>query len=444
MKNWRNGFSLLLLTALVWAVMQSFAPAKIERSKVIKKDFDAKSEVVASHQYGPLTIKKSTDGRIHLEAEMLLAGSDEASVEEVLARFDVRVKESDNELRLETDLGIESCNSINNKKTIKYKDGRKVKGINEMKVKMTLWVPNPAKLKLDNKYDRIELADDYAGELRVMLYSGDFVTANLGGSLDLDLKYGKARMGNIDKAKLKIYDSKVTVGNLSEARIDSKYSEYVLGNVGVDMNLVTYNDKWQVGNVGGQLKLEDKYSEFQFGNIGGASMVFFDATFIAEEVGDVEIRDTKYSEVKLAKVGRLKLGQVFDDDYRVKVAGSIEVEDSKYTEYRVGKLGKQFTIAQSFDDTVELESVAADFNKIGIDGKYTELAVSIAEGAQFQMDVDMKYGKISYPESRLEISKHLELNNQTTLRGSVGAAQTGGQVNGLKLTGFDNTLNWKN
>ncbi|MCF8243776.1 MAG: hypothetical protein K9J37_02330 [Saprospiraceae bacterium] len=443
MQNWKNGFSLLLFTVVAWGVMQSFATAKIERSKVIKKDFDAKSEVSASHQYGPLTVKKSTDGRIHLEAEMLLTGSDEASIEEVLARFDVAVKESDKDLQLETDLGIESCNSINNKKTIKYKDGRKVKGINEMKVKMTLWVPNPAKLKLDNKYDRIELTDDYTGELRVMLYSGDFVAANLGGSLDLDLKYGKAKMGNVEKVKLNIYDSKVNMGNLSQARVNGKYSEFVLGNVGGDMDLETYDDNWQVGNVGGRLKLEDKYSAFKFGNIGGASMVFFDAVFIAEEVGDVEIRDTKYSEVKLTKVGNLKLGNVFDDDYRIKVAGSIEAKDSKYTEYRVGKLGKQFTISQSFDDTVELESVAADFNQIGIVGKYTELALSIAEGAQFQLDVDMKYGKISYPESRLEISKHQELNSQTTIKGTVGTAQTGGQMNSLKMTGFDNTLTWK-
>ncbi len=443
MKLWKKGFSLLLLTAAVWALMQSFAPAKLERSKVIKKDFDAKSAVAANHQYGPLTIKKSGDGRIHLEAEMLLTGSDEESIEDVLGRFDVEVAESPTELRLETDLGIEGCNTINNRMTIKYKDGHKVKGINEMTVKMTLFVPNPERLSLENKYDRIELADDYNGALRVSLYSGDLVAANLGGSLDLELKYGKAKLQNIGMAKLEIYDSEVRTGDVQQAEVSSKYSQFVMGDVAGNLKLQTYDEHWQVGSVGGQLTLDDKYSDFKFANIGGASMMLFDAEFTAEEVGNMEIRDTKYSAYKITTAGSLKLGNVFDDEYRVQVAGRIEAEDSKYTEYRVGKLGKQFTLRQSFDDTVELEGVAADFNQIGIDGKYTELTLSIAEGAQFKFEVDMKYGKVNYPDRRVETRKHLEKDSQITIEGNVGAAQTGGQVNSLKLSGFDNTLEWR-
>ncbi len=440
MKLWKNAFSILLLAIGLFACLQSFAPAKIERNKVIKKDFDAKAEVSASHQYGPLTIKKSTDGRIHLEAEMLLTGSDEAAMEEVLSRFDIAVRESGNELRIETDLGIEGCNTINNKTTIKYKDGKKVKGVGDFKVNMTLWVPSPDRLKLDNKYDRIELTDDYAGELRVMLYSGDFVASNLGGSLDLDLKYGKAKLGSVGKAKLAIYDSEVRTGDVQGLKVSSKYSKFEVGNIAGDAALETYDEHWKAGNVGGKLTLNDKYSDFKFGNIGDAKMMLFDSEFTAEEVGNMEIQDTKYSEYKIRSVGSLTLGNVFDDDYRVQSAGRIKAQDSKYTEYRVERLGKQFTLTQSFDDTVELSAVASDFNQIGIDGKYTELTLSIAEGANFNFVVDMKYGKANYPAKRVNSQKHLEKDNQLQIEGSVGAA---GQENSLRLTGFDNTLEWR-
>lgn len=441
MKNWKNASSLLMFVAVVWAVMQSFAPAKIERSKVIKKDFNAKADVAASHQYGPLTIKKSTDGRIHLEAEMLLTGSDEASIEEVLGRFDVAVKESDNELRLETDLGIEGCNTINNKKTIKYKDGSKVKGINEMTVKMTLWVPNPQRLKLDNKYDRIELTDDFAGDLRVMLYSGDFVAANLGGLLDLDLKYGKAKLGSLGRAKIVVYDSEVLCGPIAEAAVSSKYSEFRLGDVSGNLTLETYDDQWRMGGVGGKLMINDKYSEFKFGNIGSAVIQVFDGQLVAETVDYLDIKDTKYTEYKLTAVSNLRLGNVFDDKFEIGELGKLEASDSKYTEYEVGKLGKVFDLKQSFDDAVQVGQVAADFNLIHMDGKYSNMELVIANDASFEFVVDMKYGKVDYPKNRVNISKHEQRNELFSIMGSVGQQQA--TTNSLKITGFDNTLEWK-
>ncbi len=443
MQNWKSAFSLLLIVAVIWGVMQSFAPAKIERSKVIKKDFDAKAEVSVGHQYGPLTIKKSTDGRIHLEAEMLLTGSDEASIEEVLGRFDVAANESANELRITTDLGIQGCNTINNRMTIKYQDGHKVKGINEMTVKMTLFVPGTEKLSLENKYDRIELADDYNGALNVVLYSGDLLAANLGGSLDLSLKYGKAKLGNVGKAKLEIYDSEVRTGDVQQAEVNSKYSKFVMGDVAQDLKLQTYDEHWQVGDIAGKLTLEDKYSDFKFGNLGKVSMMVFDGEFTAEEVGEMEIRDTKYSEYKIKAVGSLKLGNVFDDDYRIEALGSLDAKDSKYTEYRVEKLGQVFNLSQSFDDTVELNNVASNFNSINIAGKYTEMTVNIAEGARFQLDVDMKYGEVHYPENRVEMLKYVEKDNQTIVQANIGEKQTGAEFNSLKMRGFDNTLTWR-
>ncbi|MBI1227042.1 MAG: hypothetical protein GC192_17555 [Bacteroidetes bacterium] len=444
MKLWKKGFSLLLFLAVAWAAMQSFALGKIERNKVIKKDFAGKAEIVALHQYGPLAVKKSPDGKVHLTAEMLLTGSNEAEMEEVLNRFDIAVQESANELRLTTDLGIQSCNTINNRMTIKYKDGQKVKGVNNFKVNMTLEVPNPEKLTLENKFDRIELTDDYAGALRVELYSGDLLAANL-GNLDLNLKYGKVKAKNIGKAKLVIYNSEMRVGDVASAEVSSKYSKYELGNVAGDLHLETYDDKWQVGDVNGKLSLNDKYSEFKFENIGEVEMsTIFDAEFLAEKVGDMSIRDTKYSEYKLTAVGRVKLDNVFDDDYRIAEIGSLEASNSKYTEYRVQQLGSNFNLGQSFDDTVELEQVSAGFSYIGFDGKYTEMTVSIADGAQFQLDVDMKYGKVKYPEKRVEMMKYLEKDNQTVVQANVGSPQTSGKINSLKMRGFDNTLEWRN
>ncbi len=441
MKLWKNGFSLLLLAAVAWAVMQSFAPAKIERSKVIKKDFASKPAVAALHQYGPLVVKKSADGKIHLTAEMLLTGSDEAEMEEVLSRFDIDVNESANELRLTTDLGIQSCNTVNDRMTIKYNDGHKVKGVNNFKVNMTLEVPNPERLRLENKYDLIELVDDYKGALTVQLYSGDFSAANL-GKLELDLKYGKARMNELDAAKLVLYDSELRAGNV-RAGVDvvSKYSKCEIGMVGGDLRMETYDERWKVGHVMGKLTLNDKYSDFQFGNLFSAQIQVFDGNFLALQVGNLEISDTKYAAYKFNSVDKLTIGNSFDDEYTMDKAGSISARDSKYTEYRVGNLLSAFKLEQSFDDMVLLNGVGAGFKAIYVNGKYTKLTADIAPEANFGVSVDMKYGKFDYPKNRLNLSQQLEKDSDIKLVGTVGSGAAG--TNSFTVMGFDNTVTWR-
>lgn len=440
MKNWRNAFSILLLAAGLFAVLQSFAPAKIERSKVIKKDFDSKPEVAAMHQFGPLTVKKSPDGRVHLIAEMLVTGSDEADIEAVLNRFDIDVLESATALRLSTNLGIESCNTINNNTTVKYKDGFKVKGVNSYKVNMTLEVPDPEKLSLANKYDKIELVDNYAGSLSVELYSGDLSAANL-GDLNLELKYGKANLQNIANGNLDVYDSELRMGNVNDLKVSSKYSEYELGNVN-NLTMETYDEHWKMGNVGGKLVLQDKYSDFIFGNINSVKLTIFDGEFRAGNVDEMTVEDTKYSEYRLENVGKLSMGNVFDDDYRIEVLGSLDVKNSKYTEYRVDKVEKAFDIKESFDDTVQLGQVASNFDLINIDGKYTELTLEIAEGARFELKVNMQYGSVHYPENRVEIQKRMEKNERIEVVGNVGPKVTEGTFSTITFGGFDNTFTW--
>jgi hypothetical protein len=441
MKNWRNAFSILGLVVGLFACLQSFAPAKIERSKVIKKDFAGKAEVSVLHQYGPLVVKKSADNRVHLTAEMLLTGSDEAAMEEVLDRFDIDVEESGSLLRLKTSLGIESCNTINDRMTIKYNDGKKVKGVNNFKVNLTLEVPNPEKMTLENKYDRIELLDDYPGALNVKLYSGDFLAANL-GNFELDLKYGKARMNELDAAKLVLYDSELHTGNV-RAGVDvvSKYSKCEIGMVGGDLRMETYDERWKVGHVMGKLMLNDKYSDFQFGNLFNAQIQVFDGNFLALQVGNLEIHDTKYAAYKFNAVDKLTIGNSFDDEYTMDKAGSISARDSKYTEYRVGNLLGSLKLEQSFDDLVLLNGVGAGFKAILVNGKYTKLTADIAPEASFVVTVDMKYGKFNYPENRLNLTQQLEKDNNIKLVGTVGSGDAG--TNSFTVTGFDNTITWR-
>lgn len=451
MKLWKKGFNFLLFAALGLAILQSFTPPsfgslakeKTERTRVIKKDFDAKSEIMASHEHGPMFVKKSADGRTHVEAEILVIGSDEASIEEMLGRLDLETKEAADLLELKTNLGIQNWTKVNDKATIKFCDGDKIKGISDFKVTMTLFVADPERLKLSNKYDKIELTDAFKGDLAVNLYSGDLITGDLGGQFSLDLKYGKAKLGALGKSTWTIYDSEVSSGPIEAVKVSSKYSEYRIGPVSGDLFLETYDEEWRIGDIGGRLQINDKYSEFKFGNVGSAKIQVFDGQLEMQNVGELTIEDTKYTEYKLASVEKLQLGKVFDDSYDIGSLGAAEIEDTKYTEYEIDNLTKALNIGQSFDDAIKLGKVAAGFNLIQFDGKYTEMEMYIAEGAQFEFTVDQQYGDVDYPGSRAKIRKHVEKNSRLEIVADVGGEQAGGTFNMVKVTGFDNTVTWR-
>jgi hypothetical protein len=451
MKLWKKGFNAFLFAILGLAILQSFAPPsfgtlgkeKTERTRVIKKDFDAKAELMASHEHGPMFVKKSTDGRTHVEAEILVTGTDEASIEELLGRLDLETREAADQLELRTNMGIQNWSKVNDKATIKFCDGDKIKGVSDFKVTLTLFVADPKQLKLSNKYDKIELTDAYNGDLAVNLYSGDLIAGDLGGRFALDLKYGKAKLGAVGKSVWAIYDSEVSSGPIEAAKVSSKYSEFRIGPVSGDLALETYDEEWRMGDIGGRLTLNDKYSEFKFGNVGSAKIQVFDGQLEMQNVGELSIEDTKYTEYKLASVEKLQLGNVFDDSYDIVSLGSAEIQDSKYTEYEIDNLAKALSIGQSFDDAIKLGKVAAGFHLIQFDGKYTEIEMAIAEGARFEFSVDQQYGDVNYPETRVKTRKHVEKNNRLEIVADVGGEQATGEVNSVKVTGFDNTVTWR-
>jgi hypothetical protein len=304
-------------------------------------------------------------------------------------------------------------------------------------------VADPKQLKLSNKYDKIELTDAYKGDLAVNLYSGDLIAGDLGGRFHLDLKYGKAKLGAVGMANWVIYDSEINAGPIQSAIVSSKYSEYRIGPVSGDLALETYDEEWRIGDIGGKLVLNDKYSEFKLGNIGSAKIQVFDGQLEMQNVGELSIDDTKYTEYKLTSVDKLKLGNVFDDSYVIGSLGAAEIQDSKYTEYKIANLTKSFNIGQSFDDAINLDKVAVGFNLIQFDGKYTELVMDIADGAVFEFSVNQQYGSVDYPETRAKTQKHVEKNSRLEVVANVGGEQTGGQVNTVKVTGFDNTVKWQ-
>lgn len=428
-------FGMLLLGSLP-------ATAQSEKSKTIKKDFTTRNIIQVSHRHGPLIIKNATDGKIHLHAEIIVKTGDEATAKALFDHFDVLTKEEGDQLDVRTNFETSSWNTAFGTTTIKFKDGTKIKGFKDLKVTMTLEVPSVKELKLENRYDQIDIQTNLPGKLAVRLYSGDLKTQNISGDLELELKYGKASVANAGKAVINLYDSKLSAGNLAETRVESKYSEVKTGNIEGALTMDTYDDKWKIGRVNGKLTLQDKYSEFELDYFREGYANLYDADLVAGEAGDFHINESKYSSYRIEKVKGLQVRDSYDDEFRIREATLLSAGTSKYTEYYIDRLSNSFIIGDSYDDKIELENVDAKFKTISLDGKYTDLSFHMADGAQFEVGVEMKYGKFNYPESLLDLRMYKEKDSFLQIGGYVGGERKTAESM-LTIKGYDHTILWK-
>ena len=278
-----------------------------------------------------------------------------------------------------------------------------------------------------------------SGDLTVNLFSGDLETSGICNNLDLTIKYGKGHLQNAGEAKITLFDSDLFIGDLFSADFSSKYSEVEINNIGGDLTIQTFDDKWKVGHIKGDFNFNDKYSEFEFETFNNAEGSMFDGEIIAKSGNELMLNSSKYSKYKIDELVSLRSKIAFDDFVEIEKINTISAADSKYSEYRIEDLSDSFS-SKSFDDEIKIDHVAAGFSNVSLNGKYTTMDFLIDSGAEFIVEVNMQYGKFDHPDFDVRI--HKEINNEIQIKGYVGAEKDS-NTNRLSIRGFDNTVYWR-
>ena len=414
--------------------------AQVEDSKTVKKDFAPEDIVRLQHAHGPLVVKNSTNGKVHIEAVFSAKAKDRENLDIFLDHFNVKSSTKGNLLEISTTSEIESWNSNNNVTTIKFSDGKKAKGIRDIVMSATLFVPDLEELQLKNKYGDIDLDAKAPDNLIVDLFSGKLETANPIKDFDLTIKYGKCYIADVKNSKLNLFDSDLRTGHLGNTEVLSKYSECEIMDVSGDLLMQTFDDKWEMKDISGLFKFNDKYSEYKLETFGSAEGTVFDGEVVATSGKKLTLHDSKYSKYKISHLDELVGYAIFDDDFEIGNILSIDVKNSKYSSYRIDGLKDTFSSSQAFDDEIKIGKIAANFDDIFMEGKYTKMDFYIDKDAQFAVDVNLQYGKFDHPDFDVRI--HKEVNSKIEMKGFVGAEQSD---NSKKLTikGFDNQVYWK-
>ncbi len=465
-------WKLTLLTLLSFSLSLSLT-AQIEKSKSVEKTFDLGKEgsVSIDHRYGLLKVIQSTDDKVHLNARLRIEGTNEGDIQRALEQFEIDINEFGNRVMIETELSIKNWNTRNGRTNLTFKNGLKVKGLKKITIEMLLAVPDLKALALKNKYEDIIIDHNFNGDVDIEIYDGDLNTKNIAGELELEVKYGKATLKDIGDGDLTLYDSEMEMENGKAVKVSSKYSEYTLGDT-ESLEIDAYDDKFELGNIKGRLVIKDKYSEIELGNFGEADLDIYDADlkgqkggnltiqgskytkyrfgeltsltidesyddeFILKNMKDVLINRTKYTEFSIGELsGELKVTSSHDDKFKVEALTNLIIKESKYTEFDVEALSGQVDLLDSHDDKLEVQTVEKGFKGLKMNGKYSKVYLDIPTTIKYEIDVDMTYGDIDYPESAFENQYYKEKDDVLLVKGKMIGA--GADAPKVEVVGHD-------
>ena len=130
MKNGKKKFELALVAILLLGQM---AFAQVERTKKIDRSYSGKTAVALIHKNGPVKVETSSDGKVHVHAELTVKAKTDEAAEAVFAHFDVDADEFGDRVEIKSSMGSYMAHVTNRASWIKFGMALKSKGCRNLK-----------------------------------------------------------------------------------------------------------------------------------------------------------------------------------------------------------------------------------------------------------------------------------------------------------------------
>ncbi|MBP8960505.1 MAG: hypothetical protein KBG40_08795 [Bacteroidales bacterium] len=339
MKNFQFNKKLFLLIALLPAIQANTQ----EVTKEIKKEFIADKNTVVdlNNKYGNVIVAGWDSNKVDIYVKITVEHPDRGKAEELINLIDIRFEEIAGKVSAETVIDDKFNSSVwgkNKRFSINY----------------TVKMPYYSGLVISNRY-------------------GDTFIDELGGHIDLNVKYG----------------------NLSITEL-TRGDEKPLNHINVGYGKATIESA-------GWLDLYLRY-----------------ATMVEMHSVRALLIDSKYSKIKIGNVSSMVVTSRYDN-YSIEKINNLVMETG-YTTLNVGTLKKKLTIEASYG-SVNVDNVPKDFDSIDINTRYTGVRVGIAPDASYKLDGTSSYSSIKFPEEHLIIKKRIIENTSSEIECIVGTEQ---------------------
>jgi len=273
----------------------------------------------------------------------------------------------------------------------------------EFKLDYKIKAPKGNDFEIDNSYKDVALIGNF-DRVKLTQYSGE-LNAGFIENVELNLKYGSSSFRGIGKGAVEIYEQKLDAESIDELDLNAKYSEIEIEELQW-METTSYETDFvleRAGTIAGNFK----YGEMEIKDIlENARLEFYEMDIEAAKAEVVEFRTSKYAKIEFGQVRQLTFDQSYEDELSIRELGKFSSRDSKYGKHDIQNLTGTFVL-KGYEDDVDIEEVSASVEAITMEGKYINATFGISSQS-FKFNSHVKYGKVDYDESDVEIKKYIK------------------------------------
>jgi hypothetical protein len=297
----------------------------------------------------------------------------------------------------------------------------------EAKLIYTIKVPASVFLAIKHSYKDLRVTGNI-DDIQIDQYSGRL-------SLDkvkkarLNLKYGEAQIRELQEGEIEIYEQKLHGEIWGAIKLNAKYSKLRIRNM-TTLSGAGYETKYRIISLN-DLKGNYKYSSFDVRKIGQAELTCYEFNMETENIKNLKLINSKYSNYSIDTLGTLNIPQSYEDDYSLQSANNIYAANSKYGKFSIASLKGDFTLS-GYESKVNIAAVTGKSGKIDITGKYLNVSMALPS-RQYKLESSLQYGNIHYPEALK--GKYIKKGTSTTA--SLNTPNVGAEFYLIKVTGYE-------
>lgn len=359
-----------------------------------------------------MEIETWNKNEVQVVATVTFDGKMNNRVQEFLDDFEAIVKKGI--YKQGGELTIDASLDEPNKVQIGSKNVGVIVGYSDKEFRLSYKIKLPSKNQLDIKaaYEDLFMLGDYSN-VTISQYSADLKVGSIENA-KLFLKYGDAQIENIKSGYIESYENDTDFGKVAYLKANDKYSEYKFHRVD-KLDIQGYETDIKANSIGfidGNLK----YGELEIGEkLNEAKLTLYEYKVRAGQAGSIKLENSKYSEFDFGIVNDVELVSSYEDEFEADFVGTL-ITKSKYGEYTIDELAGTFELI-GYEDEISISKVGDQANWINLDGKYINLDIGL-HGRSFALRADVKYGKVDYNESTLEVNKYIKENDQLYIEAS--------------------------
>ena len=397
---------IFLIANLPWIVGAKTKKDGETKSTTVVVNISKSDRINIQAKNTELTVETWNKDEVEITASVRFDGKMTDRIEEFLDEFEEKVNKNirsdDGELSIKTDLDFPNRIQIGSKHVginISYGD--------ELKVNYKIKAPGSNKFIINNSYEEVFLIGTY-DDVDFTQYSGELEAENI-KEAKINLKYGSATIRSLGEAEMEIYEQELDIESIGSMKFNSKYADVELKKI-KNLTIDSYESDLQFGLIGriegilkyGEMNIEDK--------VDWTELTLYEVDIEANEVGDLNLINSKYSKFDIRSVKSIRFDQSYEDETDIQTLGSFKSLNSKYGNHTIDVLTGSFDL-KAYEDEVEIDRIEPSCNAITIDGKYIDSSLGLDDVA-FVFSADVKYGNVDYDEGEVDVKRYIKEGDQ--------------------------------